>query len=228
VKGVLLDALPYPDSQRLVSVYTRFLPSTGLDFPYCALSGPEVTDLNEQVRALSVSTYTFNRWNAAADGSDAERVRGIAATANLFTVLDTPAAFGRAFVESDGVPGAACVTVLSDGFWRDRFAGAANVLGRTLRLDGRPCTVIGVMPPRFMFPDEQTRLWTAMALDPASPNWGRGNHYFAAVAFVLLIVCANLAGLMLSRRGGVARSRSDPRAARVASDSCDNSSPSIC
>lgn len=215
------------------------------------------------MRSFSASTYVWNEWNAAPDGSDAERVQGISATANLFTVLGVQAALGRTFAPGDVGPGAPCVTVLSDGFWRDRFGGAVDVVGRNLRLNGEPCTIVGVMPPGFVFPVQQVRLWTALALDPASRNWGRGNHYFmavgrlaqgrtiehadaelrllrshwsarypdhhakghfvvlrslkedlvedlqsalfvllGAVAFVLLIVCANLAGLMLSRVEG--------------------------
>ncbi|MGH9162540.1 MAG: ABC transporter permease [Vicinamibacteraceae bacterium] len=263
VKAVVLDPLPYDAPDDLVAVYTRSLPSTGYDFPYSALSGPELLDLSEQVPSLSVSAYRWNVWNAAIEGSDAERVPGISATANLFAVLGVQAALGRTFSARDDAPAAPCVTVLSDGFWRDRFAGAADVVGRDVRLDGRPCRIIGVMPPGFMFPNRWIRLWTTLVLGPTDPNWDRQSHYFSAVArlapsqtigqadaeltllwkrwslqfpdhyakghfavlrslkedllgdlqtallvllgavaFVLLIVCANLAGLLLSRAEG--------------------------
>lgn len=263
VKGVILDPLPYREPDDLVSVYTRYPPSIGQDFSYFELSGPELLDLREHVRSLSVSAYQWSEWNTTLDGSDAERVQGASATANLFTVLGVPAALGRTFATGDDAPGAPCVTVLSDGFWRDRFGGATDIVGRDLRLDGRPCTIVGVMPPGFVFPIQQVRLWTSLALHPTHPNWGRNNHDFlavarlaqgrtiaqaeaelrllwrrwsseypddyakghfvilrdlkedlvgdlqtallvllGAVAFVLLIVCANLAGLVLSRAEG--------------------------
>jgi putative ABC transport system permease protein len=260
VKGVILDPLPYPQPDALVSVYTRYLPSTGHDFPYFALSGPELLDVRKEIRSLSVSAYIGNSWNAAPDGSDAERVQGIAATAELFEVLGVQAVRGRTFTASDGEPGAPCVTVLSDGFWRERLGAVKDAVGHNIRLDGRPCTIVGVMPVGFMFPNGQVRLWTPLALDPSDSRWGRESHPFlaigrltggrtldqaeaeldvlraawserypdhyakghfvvlrslkddllgdlrfallallGAVGFVLLIVCANLAGLLLSR-----------------------------
>ena len=153
VKGVILNPLPYQDPDALASVYTRFAPSSGYDFPYFSLSGPELVDLQEQVLSLAISPYLTENWNAAPDGMDAERVQGVSATADIFTVLGVHAVIGRTFVPQDAAPGAPCVTVLSDGFWRERLGGVHEAVGRQIRLDGRPCTVIGVMAPAFFFPD---------------------------------------------------------------------------
>jgi predicted permease len=72
--------------------------------------------------------------------------------------------------------------VLSDGLWRERFGGDGNVIGRSVRLDGESCEVIGVMARGFWFPVERVRLWTTQELDETSPLWHRESHPFVGVA----------------------------------------------
>ena len=115
--------------------------------------------------------------NLAQDEGTAERLSAISATAKLFDVLDVRPVLGRGFVPDDGLRGAECATVLSDGLWRDRFGSDAAVVGRDIRLNGRRSRVVGVMPAGFVFPDERERLWTARSVDPTaerlSHNRGR-------------------------------------------------------
>ncbi|MGH9379784.1 MAG: ABC transporter permease [Thermoanaerobaculia bacterium] len=183
VNAVLWRPLSYPEPEELVAVYTRFLPTTGYDFPYFGVSGPELLDIRERVPALSATAAYFPEGRNLVPGrGPAERVEAVVATAELFEVLRAEAAFGRTFARGDDLPGAPCVTVLGFGFWRQRLQADRAVLGRDVLLDGVPCEIVGVMPRGFGFPDDRTHLYTPLALDTAAPGWHRQSHNFLAVA----------------------------------------------
>ncbi|MGH7573590.1 MAG: ADOP family duplicated permease [Longimicrobiales bacterium] len=183
VRGVLLAPLGFPQPDNLYSVYTRYLPETGYDFEYFGMSGPELVDYREFTRTMTgVAAYFRASVNLTPRVGEPERLSQVVATPNVFEVLGVSPALGRGFVESDGEPSASCVTVLSNGLWRDRFGAATDIIDGEVRLDGRPCRVLGVMPPGFGFPDDQPRLYTVLKLDPTSPLWGRVNHGFLGVA----------------------------------------------
>jgi predicted permease len=178
----LLRPLPYPEPQRLVAVYSRFLPASGLDFPRFPLSGPEFLDYQEQTRRLAgVAAYQLAGFNFTPPDGRPERVDAVAATAGLFEVLAVQPVLGRGFLPSEDQPGARCVAVLSHGLWRGSFGGDPGVVGREVRLDGEPCEVVGVMGEAFFFPSAQARLWRPLTLDPTAASWGRANHGFLAV-----------------------------------------------
>lgn len=183
VRGVLLEPLPFPHSGDLYSVYTRYLPESGYDFEYFPISGPELVDYRQMTRVMTgIAAYGAGFMNVTPPVGEPERLRVVQATADLFHVLGVSAAHGRAFAESDGEASARCVAVLSDGTWRDRFGADASVIGRDVSLNGQACTLVGVMPPGFAFPDERTALYRVLKLDPASPQWERESHPFVAVA----------------------------------------------
>lgn len=183
VDAVLLRPLPYPRADELVAVYTRFLPSSGYDFPYFPISAPELVDVRERVTGLAaVAAYVREGRNLELASGDPERVEAVVTTADLFRVLGTRAAVGRTFVEGNDAPGAPCVTVLGFALWHQRFGADRGVLGREVRLDGVPCQVVGVMPQGFGFPDERARLYVPLALDLTSPLRGRWSHNLLAVA----------------------------------------------
>jgi putative ABC transport system permease protein len=101
--------------------------------------------------------------------AEPERIVAIRGTANYFRVLGFTPSLGRGFLPEEDQPGRDAVAVLSDGFWHRRFAGDPKAVGRTLSLDGRKVTIIGVMPPYISFP-EIGQLWVPLALGPASAN----------------------------------------------------------
>jgi putative ABC transport system permease protein len=80
---------------------------------------------------------------------------------NFFRVLGVVPALGRDFLASDDQPSAAATVILSNAFWKRRFGSEPAIIGKTILLDAKPYTVIGVMPPSFAFPDPKTQLWTA-------------------------------------------------------------------
>ncbi len=124
----------------------------------------------------SVSNETWYAWNDAPttleglatwddvflsyDGaSGLELVRGARISASLFPLLGVAPAVGSSFTESQETT--ADAIMLSYNFWRDRFGGVTDVLGRRMMIDGRPRTVVGVMPREFYFPDRDARVWLA-------------------------------------------------------------------
>ena len=185
VNSVLLRPLPFQDADRVVSVWTRYDPSSGYDFPQFSLSGPEFLDYRDQTRALEeVAAYNRAGVTFATDDAAMEPIRGfhVQATANLFTTLGVEAAFGRTFRDGEDQPGAPCVVVLGHGIWVDVFGGDPGAVGRNVRLDGAQCEVVGVMPAGFAFPDASARWWRNVIVDPANPLWnGRQSHNWSGV-----------------------------------------------
>ncbi len=105
---------------------------------------------------------------SSTDLLQAQRVMAVSASANLFSTLGTGPALGRAFLPSEQLLGSAPVAVLSDTIWRTQFHADPSLLGKTVRLNDIPTTVIGIMPRGFVFPADQPaeQIWTPVALDP--------------------------------------------------------------
>src|SRR4029079_3695523 len=85
--------------------------------------------------------------------------------------LATQPAIGRPFTDADAAPGAPAVVLVSHDVWRDRLGSDPAVVGRLVRVDGRPAEVVGVMPPGFGFPWDQ-QVWSPLGIDPLRPGGG--------------------------------------------------------
>jgi putative ABC transport system permease protein len=179
--SVLLRPLPYEESDRLVRIYGRFDPESGFDFPQFPLSNPEFLDYKAHTRALDdIAAFTHRTVTVGGVGGDPERVGAVAVTDNLFPLLRAVPALGRGFSTADNRPGALPVVVLSDAYWRGRFAADKNILGQTVTLNGTAVNVIGVMAAGFAFPSPETRMWLQFPIDPANPG-GRQSHSTQAI-----------------------------------------------
>jgi putative ABC transport system permease protein len=187
VNAVLLQPLPYPDPDRLVSVWegnTR----KGSQMP---LAPANFVDWNAQNEVFE-NAAAFMRWSFNVTGQqEPERVRGVLLSANAFALLGVQPILGRTFLPEEGAISKNRVVVLSHGLWQRRFGGDPGAIGSTLALDGNSHTVIGVMPPSFGFPlanqtfgpDESRAsadLWTPLAFAP--DDLLRDNHYLAGIA----------------------------------------------
>jgi len=156
IDGVYFSALPYPDSDALVDVHQS---STHFGGGWDNVSIPDYVDLHGGVPALADSALYADASFNLIDSGTPERLQGLRATPSLFSTLGVGAAVGRVFAAEEGVAGRDRVVVLSDAAWRNRFSADPQVLGRSLRLDGVDYRVIGVMPPRFMFPRADVALF---------------------------------------------------------------------
>lgn len=181
VNGVLLRPLPYPEAERLVSVWGRFLPESGFDFPQFSLSAPEYFDYAAGASTMeAVAAYAPAGFTLLPEGGEAVRVSGAASTANLFDVLGVRPQYGRAFTAAEASPDGERVAIISHGLWNTAFGGDAGVVGRQVTVNGQPTTIIGIMPQGFSYPDEDRTMWVPLRLNPADPG-NRQSHNLVAV-----------------------------------------------
>ena len=180
VNAVLLKPLPYAEPGRLVMLWGR-LPTHGLD--QLNLSPPEFVDFRERNATLAdIAAYASIGRNLTGAG-EPERITATLVSSGFFSVLGISPLRGRTFSEEDDKPGHNQAVLLSYNLWQSRFGGDDNVVGQNLSLDGRNCTVIGIMPASFRFPDAETQVWKPMGFDAddLSEN-NRGSHYLSVIA----------------------------------------------
>jgi putative ABC transport system permease protein len=146
VNAVLLRPLGYAEPERLMLIYEGFGGPGKI-----GVSPPDFVDLTTLQRPFSsIGAYRTTQYELSGTG-EPERITGVRVSASVFPILGVPPAIGRTFVESDDQPGQD-VAVLSHGLWQRRFGGDPQAVGRTITLDRRPYTVVGVMPAAFQFP----------------------------------------------------------------------------
>jgi putative ABC transport system permease protein len=144
----LFRSLPYAQSEQLIRVF-RTSPHSQ-SWPH---SSGNFFDQHDQNTVFDkMAAYNFTSRNLAEQGQTAERLLGLAATADFFPMLGVAPARGRVFKPEEFEPGADNVIVLTDRFWTRRFGSDPGIIGRTIQLDGKTVEVIGVMPPGFEHP----------------------------------------------------------------------------
>jgi putative ABC transport system permease protein len=122
-----------------------------------------------------VAAYYANRGaNVGNDDSAPQRITRAGSTANLFPLLGVQPILGRTYSAEEDQPGHNSVAVINYGLWRSLYSGDQNVVGKPIRLNNRPYTVIGVLPEGFDFAGDN-QVWTPLALDRIHPS-SRGSH----------------------------------------------------
>jgi predicted permease len=148
LNAVWLRPLPYEDAGRLVTLldgYTKL--AVGEDAP----TVPEFLDVRRWTQSLEYMAFLDHRDFQVTGGQEPERVFGGRVTASFFPLLGVQPALGRVFRDDDNREGNENVVILADRLWRRAFAGDPAVVGRQLMVDGRPFTVVGVLPASFSF-----------------------------------------------------------------------------
>ena len=191
VNALLLMPLPFPAPQQLVAfgmTNTRQKDQTSLG----SLSYPDFYDFRDQNHTFASAAVYRDRSFALSGEEGATSLRGLRSSAELFDVLGIKPVMGRTFSRDDeraGGGNGGFKVILTDGFWRQHFGGDPNVLGRTLELDRRLYTVIGVMPARFQYPvdSDPVSFYVTIADDASTPDGSkppteeRGMHSLEAI-----------------------------------------------
>jgi putative ABC transport system permease protein len=162
VYGALLKGLPYPDGDRIVVMY-RTNPSRGIQQQ--SLSIQEYYDYGAQQRSFTqLGAWTSGTMNVS--GSEkAERFDGSWITASTFDLVGIRPILGRNFRKGEDAPGGEKVAIISHLMWQTRYSGDAGIIGKNIRVNGQPYTVIGVMPESFDFP-QGDKIWLPLQIDP--------------------------------------------------------------
>ena len=177
--GVLLRPLPFPESERVVRLGT--VVPNGNVAPTVAY--PDALDYRRLVHEFSALTLFSRNDVTLQHGPDPENVRALEVDESYGRVFSLKPALGRLLVASDSVLGAQRVAVLSYGFWMREFGGDRSLVGRTIRLDDEPVTVVGVLSPdAYVFPRESVDLLTPLAVPPHSYMKNRGALWAGAAA----------------------------------------------
>jgi predicted permease len=257
VRGILLRPLAYPEPDRVVAF--------GHKAPYWLVSAPEFFDYKRELRSFeSLAAFIRNEGNLAT-ADEPERIAVAGVSPEFFRVLGLKPAVGRTFAPDEDRVTPATVVVMSYSLWQRRFGGDPAIVGGTIRFNGTPRTVVGIMPPHVDYPSARTDLWLPLGRFKPDSLGDRSNHYlfmvgrlkpgvtveralgeaatlstrmmrdnenrydpkaplvpdiarvsdtlvgparpylwtlFGAVGFILLIVCANVANLLLARGEG--------------------------
>jgi putative ABC transport system permease protein len=159
VNAILLRPFPYADPDRIVALH-EVQPKNDVD--RAGLSNLDYQDLRAQAAAFSAVTAYTQRSLTFSGAGEPERVEGASIAWNLFPFLGIKPALGRTFHEDEDRAGAAGAVLLSHELWMRRFNGDPNAVGKTILVNAAAHTVVGVMPPRFEFPERQLA-WVPLA-----------------------------------------------------------------
>lgn len=179
VSGVLLKPLPYSKADEIVRL-SEFHPGGA-----SAASGPRLTSLTYHAWKEATTLSDLGAFRSVrvteTSGPESVKIAGISLTPSTFRVLGVRPAQGRLFNDADALENAPGVVVISDGLWRERFGAEPSVVGRSLILDARPHTIVGITPPEFYFPDRGPRIFTPYRVPTGSTDPARPSVYFLSV-----------------------------------------------
>jgi putative ABC transport system permease protein len=171
--SILVRPLPYPHDEQLVSIYGD---NTVRGYKGVNISWPDFVAWRDRNQTFSgIGIWTWNTNTLISGSGDAERVAGSEISANLFAILGVRPAIGRSFLPKEDEQGRSSVALISHRLWQRRFGGDSTLVGRTIMLDGRAFTVVGVMPEGFNFPDRGD-VWVPFVTDPAQEKHGNRGY----------------------------------------------------
>lgn len=176
--AVVLNGLPFPDADRLVTMYNLYpgvgVTDRGANAVPDYLDRRKLTDVFEEVALTDGRGYDVGQEGAT------RRIDGESVTPSYFRVLKAQPLLGRTFAEDEAVQGKDQVAILTESLWDEMFARDPNVIGRNIRLSGVPYNIIGVMPNTYQAVNRDRKLWVPIAFTPQqtsddarhSNNWG--------------------------------------------------------
>ncbi len=182
VRSVLLKPLPFKDPGRLIQLY-EVSPNGKRQFSYVA-GGMYAAWKQQSPSVEQMAVYGTDSISLSGDGGPmAERIRYAEGEWNLFSMLGVEPEVGRDFVAADDRRAAAGTVMLTHSLWMRRYFGDRGILGKTILLDARPYTVVGVLPAWFNYPDQTIQLWAPIYHEKSSDEMRRvDNHNYFVLA----------------------------------------------
>jgi predicted permease len=165
IRSVLLKPLPFREPDRLVMLYEHFRQQS--QSPYNVVAPAVFHDWREKTHGFQ-DMAAWHWWAGAIttdSGELPEYIAGAAGSWNLFSVLGVEPAIGRTFIADEDRIGAADAVILTWSFFQSRFNGDRSIIGKPVRIDSAPYTVVGVLPKSFTYPDPEVKVWI-----PYSPS----------------------------------------------------------
>lgn len=179
VRSVLLTPLPFKDPNRLIQLYEKSADNRHL---YNYVAGGMYAEWKRQSPSIEqMGAYGLRTVNLSDNGGELpERAQWADGSWDLFTTLGVEPEIGRFFSASEDSPQGAATVVLTHSLWERRYGGDRDIVGKTIQLNSHPYTVIGVLPPSFVYPDPHVQLWTALyhEEDPHQMQRADVHNYF--------------------------------------------------
>ncbi len=176
VNSVILRPLPVADANSIL-IMSNDYPNAGVRGSNNSASG----DYFDRLKAMTVfeSQAVFRPRNQTVElNGSPQQIRGMLVTPSWFHLLRVTPMIGRPFTEEDGEVGRDQEVILSYGLWKQLYAGNPSALGGTLRISGRPFTIVGVMPPNFNFIEPEIRLWMPLAFTAEQKTVHHSNNWY--------------------------------------------------
>jgi putative ABC transport system permease protein len=180
VDALILHPFSFPNQQRLLVLWEQNLAVGTL---HGSVAPGNFTDWREQTQSceqlVAIDQISFD----LSAGEHPERFPGYGVTQGFFEALGVKAFAGRTFLPEESEPGREQVVVLKHSFWQQHLAGDPNIVGKTITLNRKPFTVVGVMPADFNYPYNGGELWTPLVFDGAEQH-NRQNHYLRVIGLL--------------------------------------------
>src|SRR5215469_5162616 len=161
VDAVLLRPLPYKDPGRLAAIWLTSTRESSLAKIFATYGNYlEFRRHSASLEAVGAATWATGTGRVLTGRGPARNVLTIPATVSFFQTLGVSASLGRTFRDEDERRG--CSVLLANRFWASTLGADASIIGKSLTLDEKPCTVLGVMPPEFSFYPRQTESWVLL------------------------------------------------------------------
>ena len=178
VNAVLLRPLAFDEPDRLVMVWEKRMALGRVRNP---ASPPDFVDWKAQNSVFEdMAAYSNEGFNITG-GNEPEWIQGVATSPGFFSVLRAQPKLGRAFLSGEDQPGSEPVVIISNGLWQRRFASNPDIVGKTVSLNDRSRTVVGVMPADLVFPNSDVDVWVPLVLGPEQMS-NRGSHFLNIIA----------------------------------------------
>jgi predicted permease len=175
VNSVVLRPLPVPEANSILLMSNEY-PKAGA-IQDSSSSGDYFDGLRELTAFESQAVFRKEDQTVELNGLP-QRIHGMMVTPSWFTLLRVSPELGRPFLEEEGEMGREHEVILSHGLWEQLFAGKSDVIGRDLRISGRPFRIVGVMPAGFNFVDPDVRLWIPIAFTPDQKTEHHSNNWY--------------------------------------------------